>query len=76
MAAVLSGERRDRIAAAMDRLPDLYRTSLHMRYWLELSVEEIAASLNVPEGTAKSYLFRGRLLLKRYLIGAEHERTS
>jgi RNA polymerase sigma-70 factor (ECF subfamily) len=76
LAEILSGERRDRIAAAMNRLPDVYRTALHMHYWLELSIAEIALSLSVPEGTVKSYLFRARRLLKRGLIGAEHERTS
>ncbi len=76
LAEILSRERRDRIAVAMGRLPDLYRTAVHMHYWLEMSVEEIAESLSVPEGTVKSYLFRARRLLKRTLIGAEHERTS
>lgn len=67
---LLSRERRDQIAAAMERLPDLYRSALYMHYWTELSVEEIAAMLGVPEGTVKSYLFRARRLLKNVLAGA------
>jgi len=69
LARVLSGERRDRLGAALERLPDIYRTVLHMHYWLELSIEEIADSLSVPEGTVKSYLFRARRILKSALSG-------
>jgi RNA polymerase sigma-70 factor, ECF subfamily len=69
LAALQSRERRDRLAAAIERLPDLYRTTIHLHYWLELSIEEIAASLTVPEGTVKSYLFRARRMLKSALSG-------
>lgn len=56
---------RDRLVASLlEQLPDLYRIVLNMRYWLDHSVEEIAATLDVPAGTVKSYLFRGRELLR------------
>jgi RNA polymerase sigma-70 factor (ECF subfamily) len=44
------------------------REVLLLRAWAELSDEEIAAALNVPLGTAKTWLSRGRRRL-RNLIG-------
>jgi RNA polymerase sigma-70 factor, ECF subfamily len=53
-------QRRERIAAAMESLPDLYRTVLYLYYWDEASVEEIAELIGAPQGTVRSYLHRGR----------------
>lgn len=57
--------RRSRLVdACLAELPPLYRSVLYQRYWLDASVGEIAAALDVPDGTVKSYLFRGRQRLK------------
>lgn len=56
-----------RVRAALAELPDLYRSALHLRYWLELDVREIAEVLQAPEGTVKSYLFRARRRLAQVL---------
>lgn len=56
-----------RLGRAMAELPDLYRSVLHLRYWLELDVREIAELLQAPEGTVKSYLYRARRSLRRRL---------
>jgi len=61
---VLTKETKDLVALAMEDLPDLYRTTLYMHYWLERPVEEIAELMGIPEGTVKSQLFRARKLLK------------
>jgi RNA polymerase sigma-70 factor (ECF subfamily) len=61
---VLTKEKKDVVALAMEDLPDLYRTALYMHYWLERPVEEIAELMGIPEGTVKSQLFRARNLLK------------
>ena len=67
-----------------DALPDLYRlfTSLREKYRLPMvlfyvegySVEETARMLRLPQGTLKSRLHRGRLLLKDHL-DMEEERV-
>jgi RNA polymerase sigma factor (sigma-70 family) len=58
--AVDQRERRERIAAAMESLPDLYRTVLYLYYWDEASVEEIGELIGAPRGTVRSYLHRAR----------------
>ena len=48
-------------------LPSQYRMAVHLYYYEELSVAEIAAVLGKSEGAVKSRLFRARALLRRYL---------
>ena len=48
-------------------LPEQYRAVIHLFYFEGLSVAEIAADLNAPEGTVKSQLSRGRALLREAL---------
>jgi RNA polymerase sigma-70 factor, ECF subfamily len=55
-----AGERRRELLKALERLPDLYRTLLHLRYWMDCSLPEIAEVTGVPAGTVKSYLARAR----------------
>ena len=57
---------RDRVEAVL-ALPAKYRTAVHLYYYEELSVAEIAAVLGKSEGAVKSRLFRARALLRRYL---------
>lgn len=52
---------------AVMRLPDKYRIVIHLFYYEEYAVREIAELLRVPEGTVKSQLSRGRRLLKAML---------
>ena len=68
LAAERARRRARRVEAAVGRLPPLYRSVLFQRYWLGASVGEIADALGVPQGTVKSYLFRGRQRLKRNLV--------
>lgn len=58
---------RDLFAAVM-ALPERYRTVIHLFYYEELSVAQIAALLSDREGTVKSRLSRGRKLLKNTLM--------
>jgi RNA polymerase sigma-70 factor (ECF subfamily) len=69
-AAVLAGERRERLLAAVNQLGDDDRTVLGLRWFAELGEAEMAAALNVPRGTVKSRLSRamGRL---RQVLGEE-----
>jgi RNA polymerase sigma-70 factor, ECF subfamily len=60
----IRGEDRERIAAAIERLPDLYRTIVYLYYWQDCPLDEIAAYTGVPSGTIKSYLARARSRLR------------
>ncbi|ADY52394.1 RNA polymerase, sigma-24 subunit, ECF subfamily [Pseudopedobacter saltans DSM 12145] len=51
----------------VNRLPDRYRTLVVLRYFDELSYEEIAEQLMLPLGTVKAQLFRARDLLSNIL---------
>lgn len=56
-----------RIEEAIDRLPDEFRTAALLYFLRELSYQEIAEVLEVPVGTVRSRLHRGRGLLQREL---------
>jgi len=57
----------DEIVRAIDSLPDEYRSAVVLSDIHELRYSEIAELLDIPEGTVKSRLFRGRRLLQRKL---------
>jgi len=52
------------VASAMARLPPLYRMALVLRHQEQLTYEEVARAMDLPLGTVKTYLFRGRQALK------------
>lgn len=56
-----------RLFEAVMRLPEKYRTVIHLFYYEDYAVEEIAGILHRPKGTVKSQLNRGRALLKMML---------
>jgi RNA polymerase sigma-70 factor (ECF subfamily) len=60
-------ERGDAIQGAIDALPWEYRELIVMRHFGELSYEEIAQAKEMPLGTVKNKLFRGRQMLKERL---------
>jgi RNA polymerase sigma-70 factor (ECF subfamily) len=66
-------ERRSLAAALADALGRVrfeYREAIVLKYQQGLAVEEIAAALQVPEGTVKTYLHRGRKELAALLSAA------
>ena len=58
---------RDLFAAVMD-LPEKYRVAIHLFYYEDYSIAQIAVLLGLREGTVKSRLSRGRTLLKNTLM--------
>lgn len=60
-------EMRRLLEAEIDSLPDDYRVVFVLRAVEELSVEETAAALRIPEATVRSRLFRARSLLREGL---------
>jgi RNA polymerase sigma-70 factor (ECF subfamily) len=61
------GETRAIVEAGIDALPEAFRTVFVMRALEELSVEETAAILDVPEATVRTRFFRARALLRESL---------
>ena len=55
------------VVEAVLALPAKYRTAVHLYYYEELSVAEIARILGKSEGAVKSRLFRARALLRDML---------
>ena len=55
---------------AVMSLPAKYRTAIHLFYYEDYSVAQIAEILHSREGTVKSQLNRGRQLLKTKLMEA------
>ncbi len=65
----MPGPGPDRVAltAALARLPANQRRAVVLHYLADLSVTQIAAQEDVPEGTVKSWLHRGRAALAAQL---------
>jgi RNA polymerase sigma factor (sigma-70 family) len=53
-ATYLSAEQRAALLAAVNDLPEDQRTVVSLRYFLGLSEQEVAETLDVPQGTVKS----------------------
>src|SRR5687768_10292716 len=65
--ATLRGEIRRLLEARIDELPVAFRTVFVMREVQELSVQETAECLSIPEATVRTRLFRARALLREAL---------
>jgi RNA polymerase sigma factor (sigma-70 family) len=63
-AAILSGEQRDELLAAVNELREEDRLVIACRYFLELSEEETAVTLGWRRGTVKSRLSRALVRLR------------
>jgi len=61
-------EERDRILAALDALSAISREAIVLKDLQEMTLEEIAQSLDLPIGTVKSRIFRARIELGRALL--------
>ena len=65
--ALVRAQMRTLLERKLDELPDDFRTVFVMRAVEELSVEETAACLDIPEATVSSRHFRARGLLRESL---------
>ena len=57
---------------ALQKLPEGLREVLIMRYLLDIPLQEVAELLNIPEGTAKSRVFKARNELRDLMFPANH----
>jgi len=67
LAAVMSTEERAQVRNAIARLPENYRLPLVLRYYSELSYDEIAQQLNLKRNYVAALIFRAKQDLRRKL---------
>lgn len=60
-------ETQERIQYEISRLPDKYRTVIVLRYLEELPLKEISDILELPLGTVKTRIHRGRGVLRKQM---------
>lgn len=65
----LSSEQGQQVRQAVARLPEPYREVISLRFLSELSIADIAAVTNRPEGTVRAQLHRGLERLRRKVNG-------
>ena len=65
--SMLNAQLRERLAAAIVELPEIYRQPVILRDIEGLSTEEASTRLRVKDQTLKSRLHRGRLMLRKQL---------
>jgi RNA polymerase sigma-70 factor, ECF subfamily len=59
------------VERALGTVPEIFREAVLLRDVEELSYAEIAAALQVPQGTVMSRIHRGRALLRSALAGVQ-----
>jgi RNA polymerase sigma-70 factor (ECF subfamily) len=69
-------ELRHLLEARIGALPEGYRAVFMLRAIEELSVEETAAALGIPEATVRTRYFRARNLLRKAMAGDADKRSS
>jgi RNA polymerase sigma-70 factor (ECF subfamily) len=74
--AAASAELMQRIAAAVQGLPEVYRTAVVLRFWHDLPPRRIAHELQVSVHTVRSRLQRALAMLRERLDAAAGSRTA
>ena len=67
LGAVISAEERAQVRDTITRLPENYRVPLVLRYYAELSYDEIAQKLNLERNYVAALIFRAKQELRRRL---------
>lgn len=61
----MMSETKDQLKKAIDQLPEKYRSVIVLRYFHDLTLQEIGDVLNMPVTTIKTRVHRGRDYLRR-----------
>lgn len=64
---IIRNQKIQALRAVIERLKPHYKILIELRYYQELSYEEISAELDLPIGTVKAQLFRARELIYHIL---------
>lgn len=71
---ILQADEKKMIQKIVADLPEKFRIPIHLYYSADLSIQEIAETLKIPEGTVKSRLNKARQLLKKELEEIGYDR--
>jgi len=63
-------QQQEQIRSLLDTLEPAYRAAVVLRYWYDLSYEEIAETMGTTESAIKSRLHRARRMLAERLLAA------
>lgn len=69
--AAIQQEERDEVHRMLNSLPPPYRAAIILRYWYDLSYQEIAAIMDTTESAIKSRLFRAREMLAQQALASQ-----
>ena len=70
---VLTAERRQTVQGAVAALPERYRIPLTLRYYGDLTYDQIAETLDMPRSNVATLIFRGKKELRRILARSGKE---
>ncbi len=70
---LIEDDKKREISEWMKRMPKKNQLAIHLYYWEEKSLKEIALELDVPLGTAKTLVFFARAFLKKNLSQSVYE---
>ncbi len=74
--SLIDEENNDFISSTLRKeifnLPQKYRLPLFLYYYENLSYKEISNVLDVPEGTIKSLIYRGKIALREKIISLQN----
>ncbi len=69
--AIIENEMMQRLEHEIAKLPDNYRMVILLKHKEELTIEDISAVMDVPEGTVKVWLHRARKRLEKRIQSNE-----
>jgi RNA polymerase sigma-70 factor (ECF subfamily) len=72
---VVRSEERDEVHQLLDQLPPHYRAAVILRYWHDLSYQEIAEATETTESAVKSTLHRARRMLAQATLARQNRQT-
>ena len=75
-AAALTAQQREELVAALEHVRTEHRAALVLRHMEGLSYAEIAQILDVPDGTAKGWVSRGRAAMLVALTEQRYDREA
>ncbi len=64
---VAEQQQREGVRKCMDKLSDEHRECLHLAFYQDMSIAEVAAVQKIPENTVKTRLFHARQKIKNCL---------
>jgi RNA polymerase sigma-70 factor (ECF subfamily) len=72
---VIRSEERDGVHQLLDQLPPHYRAVVILRYWHDLSYQEIAEATETTESAVKSTLYRARRKLAQKTLTHQNKQA-